>query len=631
MIKIGDLNSDNILDIEFYQELYEMPNGTERMALITKILSKAKMMGVKTEVLRIMRNFEALEREKKREQRKAEMMPVNNVTDYSTDINGVSYPNLYCGNWRATDDGIYSMNTSQMDTLACYHPIMPISRLINIETGEEQIHLAYKRNGLWKDVRIPKVIISKASSITELAKWGVGVTSENARLLVKFLADVENFNDDLIHIKQSTSKLGWRNEDKDFLPYDTDIEFDGEYKFTELSRSVKESGDYAEWMKLIKEIRAKCGIEARLALAASFASPLVKITNSLPFIIDFYGTTENGKTVTLMIAASVWADPAESRYIGDFKTTDVALEMRCDMLNSLPLILDDTSKATARIRENFESLVYDICSGKGKSRSNKELGAARECNWNNVTICNGERSLSGYVEQGGAINRILEVECNQKLFRDPKRVAETVKRNYGFAGKAFVAQIKTMKWEYIKELQQKYIMELSTDETMDKQVSALALVLTADEIATKYIFQDDRNLKSFEVKEIPTKISFVSEGARCYQYILDCLDEYGQHFFGNGGDGNYMGDIWGEIKQDKGIVMFYAHAFEAMLRKEGYYRKQFTSWAKLHNLILTDKATTDTKTVRFTGESKSKRAICLKIDYNYLNDNDDNGIFSDDI
>ena len=143
-----------------------------------------------------------------------------------------------------------------------------------------------------------------------------------------------------------------------------------------------------------------------------------------------------------MVATSVWSNPDESRYIGDFKTTDVALEAKADMLNNLPMFLDDTSKTSARIRDNFEGIVYDLCSGKGKSRSNKDLGINRENRWKNVIICNGERPLSSYVNQGGAINRILEVECGERVYDDPQKTANIVKRNYGFAGKRFVEIIR---------------------------------------------------------------------------------------------------------------------------------------------------------------------------------------------
>lgn len=88
-------------------------------------------------------------------------------------------------------------------------------------------------------------------------------------------------------------------------------------------------------------------MEIKFLLAASFASVLVKVLGGLPFFVDLWGETEGGKTVTLMVAASVWANPDESRFIGDFKTTDVALEAKADVLNNLPMILDDTSKTSS--------------------------------------------------------------------------------------------------------------------------------------------------------------------------------------------------------------------------------------------------------------------------------------------
>ena len=89
-------------------------------------------------------------------------------------------------------------------------------------------------------------------------------------------------------------------------------------------------------------------MEVKFLLAASFSSVLVQVLGGLPFFVDLWGETEGGKTVSLMVAASVWANPDESRYIGDFKTTDVALEAKADMLNHLPMFLDDTSKTSAK-------------------------------------------------------------------------------------------------------------------------------------------------------------------------------------------------------------------------------------------------------------------------------------------
>lgn len=197
------------------------------------------------------------------------------------------------------------------------------------------------------------------------------------------------------------------------------VVFDGDTRFQQLFNSIGEHGSREVWYDCVREIRKGGRIESKFLLAAAFASILIKVLDALPFFVDLWGETEGGKTVTLMLAASVWADPDESRYIGDFKSTDVALEAKADMLNNLPLILDDTSKTSSRIRENFEGVVYDLCSGKGKSRSNRNLGINRENRWKNVIMTNGERPLNSYVNQGGAINRILEVECGEKVYPSP--------------------------------------------------------------------------------------------------------------------------------------------------------------------------------------------------------------------
>ena len=60
----------------------------------------------------------------------------------------ISNENMFCGAWLACEDGVYAQNDSQIDAVACYHPILPIERMKNLETGEEQIKIAYKRNGI---------------------------------------------------------------------------------------------------------------------------------------------------------------------------------------------------------------------------------------------------------------------------------------------------------------------------------------------------------------------------------------------------------------------------------------------------------------------------------------------------
>ena len=107
-------------------------------------------------------------------------------------------------------------------------------------------------------------------------------------------------------------------------------------------------------------------------------------------------------------------------------------------------------------------------------------------------ICNGERPLSSYVNQGGAINRILEVECGERVYDDPQKTANIVKRNYGFAGKRFVEIIREIGIDKIREIQEEFQKELFNTDKMQKQSLSLAIVLTADKIVTDYIFKDEQ-------------------------------------------------------------------------------------------------------------------------------------------
>ncbi len=371
------------------------------------------------------------------------------LVEHYTNFKDSPYDNMACGNWIAVDDGICTWNatTGITDIRACYHPILPVERLKNIQTGEEQIKIAFKRNNSWHEIIVPKDVVATASKITALSKKSIAVNSENAKYLVRYLSDVENLNEDYIKVQYSSGKLGWIEDG--FLPYNKEIIFDGDAKFKQLFEAIQSKGDREAWYDCVKKIRQEDKFEIKFMLAASFASILIKPLDALPFVADLWGLTGNGKSVTHMLAASVWADPSENKYIGNFKSSDVGLEVKADMLNSLPLIRDDTSQKDKKIEENFERIVYDLCSGQGKTRSNKELGLTRESTWKLCILTNGEYPLQSYVNQGGAVNRILEVECtHDKLFNAPQDTIEVLKKTLALLEKISWQWLK--KWELIK-------------------------------------------------------------------------------------------------------------------------------------------------------------------------------------
>ena len=573
MEPLGRLDKKSILDEQIFLEIFDQEDEIKKARMILSLTDRAAELGVKGKFEELLKAYKRVDREvKKREREK----PIT-LLDKWTNFEG-PYENMFCGAWIAGEDGIYAQNDSQINAVACYHPILPVERMKNLETGEEQLRLAYKRNGKWEEIIVPKIMVTSASKIVALSGRGISVTSENAKLLVKYLSDVENMNDSHIKVQYSTSKLGWIGGQ--FIPYDTEIIFDGDSRFRQAYDSVAEHGNWKIWQGHMLKLRETGRLEVKFMLAASFASVLVSLLGGLPFIVDLWGETEGGKTVTLMVAASIWANPDESAYIGDFKTTEVALEAKAEMLNHLPMLLDDTSKTSARIRDNFEGVVYDMCSGKGKSRSNKELGISRENRWRNCILTNGERPLNSYVSQGGAMNRILEIECKENVYSNPQETADIVKKHYGLAGKRYIEAVKTVGIDGLRQIQKEFQQILHGDDFMQKQSLSLSILLTADKIATDYLFRDGRYITLEEAKSVLISRNDLSDNERCYRYLQDKIAMNGQRF-----DTETKVEKWGVLKP--GLAIIYGQAFKELCKSGGFSDKAFLSWADRKGLIET--------------------------------------------
>lgn len=198
------LTKKSILEEKIFQEIFDQEDEIKKARMILSLEDRASELGVKKKFDEMIKAYKRVDRETKRREREKPIMTL----DMWTNFNG-PYDNMYCGSWLASDDGVYAQSESRINAVACYHPILPIERMKNLETGEEQIKLAYKRNGKWDEIIVPKTMVTSASKIVLLSGRGISVTSENAKLLVKYLSDVENMNESHIKVQYSTSKLGW--------------------------------------------------------------------------------------------------------------------------------------------------------------------------------------------------------------------------------------------------------------------------------------------------------------------------------------------------------------------------------------------------------------------------------------
>lgn len=479
---------------------------------------------------------------------------------------------LDCGEWIADDNGI-RIHTPIGTMLACIHPILPTLRLINIDTNTEKLQLAYRKGGVWRKTIADKRTLAAASSIISLADVGVAVNSENAKWLVRYLHDAENLNYDRIEEKNSVGRLGWV-EGHGFSPYVENLVFDGDAACKGLFESVKSGGSYETWLELAKEIR-KESLYGRILMAASFASVLVKPLNCLPFFLHLWGGTEAGKTVGEMLAASIWADPRVGRYIQTFNSTLVGKERAAAFVGNMPLILDELQIASSQA--SFDKDIYMLSEGVGRTRGNKQGGVDLTPTWSNCIITNGEMPLASSASGGGAVNRIIEIECEEALFKNPKYVADTLLENYGFAGKMCLDWLAEYDTDFVmvKQLYRIYMQEFDRKDTTGKQSMAMSMILVGDYVLTEAIFQDGKMLKPEDVQHFLKTKQEVSVHERAYEYIYETLVANKSRFGETEDDRN---EVWGT--SDKYYFYVIRSRFEQICRDGGYNSKALLSWMK---------------------------------------------------
>lgn len=513
---------------------------------------------------------------------------------------------LFSGQYICDDYGVRMTDRFGYEITICVHPIMPVRRLINIDEGDERMEIAYKKGKSWRSIIIEKAVIASASQILQLAAYGVVVTSENAKLLSTYLMTIEQLNYDNISEEHSVGRLGWVL-DHGFSPYVDKLIFDGEANFRHMFNSVRSSGDRQKWIDAMKQVRAEKSI-GRIFLAASFASALIEPCGLLPFFVHAYGGQGTGKTVSLMIAASVWASPRLGDYLMSFNSTDVGQEMVAAFLNSMPMCMDELQIQAASGIKDYDRILYKLTEGQGKVRGTKTGGVRRVVTWRNCILTTGEYPIVNANSMSGASVRAIEVECVDKIFSDLVGLCATINENYGFAGREFVEYIRNPdNMAEINNLRVDIYHELQAAGGEDKQAASLSAILVADLIASTLFFQDGMQLTVKEMIQLMTKKSEIDANIRALSWITEMIAVNTNHFQPND-FGEYKAEIWGKV--ESGAVYIIKSVFDREMQNAGFNSKSFLSWAKRKNLLLTDsEKSRSTKKCLIAGSSVN--TVCL--------------------
>lgn len=531
-IDIEKLDKEKILDEEIFKYILFLEDPILKVKILAKLKDKArelKMIKPFNEMLKIYQN----EYSQKVKQENSKIMNFTNAP----------LENLKCGEWDCKDTGVSKVifnNYNPINIYACSHPILPVERLINIDTNIEKIKLAFYKDNKWQYVITEKNTIASKNKILQLANRGIEVNENNAKELITYLSDILNLNINEIPYSESITHLGWVNKE-DFAPYSTKYKYDGDISYSNLYESVNTKGSYEEWINYMKEIR-KNSIPLRFMMASSFSSILVKIFKINPFIVHLWGKSGNGKTVTQMVCASIWGNPTKGKLLTSLDNTKVALERMLNFFKSLPLIADEL-QLTKNSFLNYDTLIYILTEGKGKDRGTVDNGLTNVTEWDNIIITSGEEPITGSNSKEGVKNRVFEIEENNMIIKNGRETVSFIQENYGFAGKEFVEIIKNE--EKLFEQYNKIIDKLKDITESKKQINAVGVILLADKIVSERIFKDDK-LKIEEIKDYFTKD--IDEAERYMELIIEWFYQNINKFYYNNNINN--GEIWGTYKQE---------------------------------------------------------------------------------
>ena len=406
--------------------------------------------------------------------------------------------------WIYSDRGISKIDEKKFTPVTvCRTPIILTKRLRSMETGEEKMEVAFKRDGTWHKAIYSRSTIFTARGITVLADLGCTVTSENAKQVVKFLAALEAENIDIIRKADSTSTFGWQ-EGKRFIPgHDKDIVLDIDPSQRALAAAYCQNGTFKDWLEMMRPHRKRD--KFRFILAAGFTAPLLRIIKQRIFFVYNWGGSKGGKTAGLKAALSAWGDP--ERLMVNFNATQVGLERTASFYCDLPLGIDERQLA-GNNQNSLEKIVYMIASGTGKIRGAKSGGIQAMHTWRTVALATGEEPLSTETSQTGVSTRVLEIYGGP--FDDEREASMMHQQsaiNCGWAGPAFIGMLmhtdeRSITSKYDEMMQ--FVYQLSKGKS-GSHIAGIAAVALTDAIIDTWLFEDSEWLRRYEAGEFDTK------------------------------------------------------------------------------------------------------------------------------
>jgi len=496
------------------------------------------------------------------------------------------------GRFQCSDEGgIVGTNAQGAPMLICAHPLIISEVRKNVNTEEQSIVITYKypEEKNWKNIVMPRGdAVVKQSLVKALANHDCDITQDTAEKLIDYIRMFLVNNRLIIPHALMSEKVGW-TPDGEFVPFTDKIKFDVNRlgAFEDMGKALRAEGDPEVWLNGIRALRKLPSFKQTILLMdGSFASPLVSLTDALPFWMHMTGNGSTGKTVSMRIASTIWGcspipGKASGGWMKTMNQTTNKLEEIANFANNLPLCLNELQVLQRANPKMFAEFVYKICEGEGRGRLGRDGIAKKSGSFSLVTLSCGEMALLSDTEHGGAKSRVIDLVLDKPIMPTEKLKPfcdDVLNVSYGHAGQMFLKAISSMSVEDIKTEIASITERLQKFGKATKQIDAAALLLFADKVAEEHIFKDGIRVSDEEMIGFLKDEKEIDDNVVGFEVLREIIAGNDNCFIDKANNIEPRGETWGRIEENGKKVTFIKSYFDREMRKAGYDPQRVVRW-----------------------------------------------------
>jgi hypothetical protein len=376
--------------------------------------------------------------------------------------------------WEISPSGLWRVRQVGEDTVTervSHEPIFITQRFSDLDTDAMSLALTWTLpGGRLREAIVPRAQVFDARELVKLAGIGAPVNSAVSSMLVRWLADLEGINRNLLPSGWASTRCGWLGKQMRYYLCGADLLCAGEPLHdvrllaqeggAQLLGYLRTEGTFEGWCQTVSKITAFP--LAMLGIYGACSAPLLRILLCDNYIIDWACRAGRGKTTALRLGMSCFGVPEEGRgLIRSWSATATGAERVAFALSDMPMALDDSAKIPDRDKPKVASTLYMIANGSGKTRGTR-TGLDHVASWHTVCLSSSEASVTTFTQDEGVQARVISVH-GYPLGENGGALAEEIRsdltHHYGHVGPRLVRWLldHRERWEMLREVSRERI------------------------------------------------------------------------------------------------------------------------------------------------------------------------------